>query len=334
MPYHSLRPLLSFVVLFSFYLHSQSMADVRRRGNAAVEDMKTSRTLAGTVYTRDGVPVPGAWVAIRDLQSGQVVFNGTTGPDGGFETLVETDRSFEVLARNGLDEDRTIAKGDDAMSLRMTLPARSGRNSGGGASVALADLKAPPKAMEALEKAKEALRKNDTGKAHQQLEKALKEYPDYPTALTLLALLEAPRDHAGAVMLARRAAALSPQDGFPRAILAGFLNDGRQPDEALKEADAAIANASQLWQGHFERARALAARGRLEEALTSAVRADELAQGRVLAARVARSRLLAGLGRQEEARESLNAFIRTAPDKASKERATAEALAINSFAKK
>jgi tetratricopeptide (TPR) repeat protein len=334
MPYLSLRPLLSAVLLISVSLSSQSIWDARHRGDFPSDSMHLRRTLAGGVYTTDGVPVPGAWITVRNLQSGEIVFTGTTAADGSFETTVDGSQSFEVQARSGIEENRMIAKGDDAMSLRMTLPIRSAPNSGSGASVSLLDLKAPSKAKQALEKAKEALRKNDGDKAHTQLEKALKEYPNYPTALTLLALLEAPKDHDAALTLARHATALSPQDGFPRAILAGFLNDGRQPDEALQEADAAIVNASQLWQGHFERARALAARGRLEEALTSAVRADELAQGRVLAARVARTRLLAALGRQEEARESLNAFIRSAPDKISKERATAEAMAIKSFAKK
>ena len=334
MPYLSLRPLLSAVFLINVSLCSQSILDVRHRSDIPSDSMNRTRTLAGAVYTTDGVPVPGAWITVRNLQSGEIVFTGTTAADGGFETTVDGSQSFEVQARSGIEENRMIAKGDDAMSLRMTLPVRSAPNSSAGASVSLLDLKAPSKAKQALEKAKEALRKNDGDKAHTQLEKALKEYPDYPTALTLLALLEATKDHDAALTLARHATALSPQDGFPRAILAGFLNDGRQPDEALKEADAAIANSSGQWQAHFERARALAARGKLEEALASAVRADELAQGHVLAVRVARTRLLAALGRQEEARESLNAFIQAAPDKATKERAKAEALTINSFAKK
>jgi tetratricopeptide (TPR) repeat protein len=334
MPYHFLRSLLATVFLFSLSLYSQSVSDVRGRGDITPDIMTRTRMLAGTVYTTDGVPVAGAWITVRNLRSGEVVFTGTTAADGGFETTVDGGQSFEVQARSGIEEDHTIARAEDAMALRMTLPVRSAPNSGGNASVSLGDLKAPPKAKQALEKAKEALRNNDGEKAHTQLEKALKEYRDYPTALTLLALVEAPKDHDGALALARRAAALSPQDGFPRAILAGFLNDSNEPDEALKEADAAIANASQLWQGHFERARALAARGRLEEALASAVRADALAQGRVLAARVGRTRLLAALGRHDEAIEGLNAFIQAAPDKATRDRAAAEAIAIKSFAKK
>lgn len=334
MPYFSLRPLLSFLSILTLSLSSQTIPDLHRRGGGTPDNLTRTRMLGGTLYTSDGVPVSGAWITIRNLQSGEIVFTGTTAADGGFETVVDGGQSFEVQARNGMDEDRTIVNSDNGMSLRMTLPVRGAQLSDGHASVSMADLKAPPKAKQAVEKSKEAIRKGDGEKARKELEKAMKEYPDYPTALTLLALLDAPTDHDGALALARRAAALAPQDAFPRATLAGFLNDSKQPEEALKEADAAIANAAQLWQGHFERARALAARGRLDEALTSATRADDLAQGRVLAVRVARTRLLAAMGRQEEARESLNAFIRSAPDKASKERATAEALGIKSFAKK
>jgi hypothetical protein len=332
MPYFSSRSLLFFVFLSNLYLHSQSMADVRRPGNAPFDNMNSMRALGGAVYTQDGVPVPGAWVTIRNIRSGEIVFNGTTSRDGGFETEVGNGQTYEVLARTGMHEDRAIARGDDATSLRMTLPVHSGHGSGG--SVAMADLKASPKAQEALAQAQQALTKNDREKAQKELEKALKEYPDYPRALALQALLQAPTDQNAALLLARRAAALSPQDGFPRAILAGFLNDSQQPDEALKEADAAIASASHLWQGHFERARALASNGRLEDALASATRADELAQGRISAVRVARTRLLAALGRTEEAGGLSSASVQKQEDKGKRDRTSSEAVGSRSFAKK
>jgi len=332
MPYFSPRSLLFLIFLSNLYLHSQPMPDVRRPGNAPFDKMNSMRALGGAVYTQDGVPVPGAWVTIRNIRSGEIVFNGTTTRDGGFETEVGNGQTYEVLARNGVHEDRAITRGDDATSLRMTLPMHSGHGSGG--SVAVADLKASPKAQEALSRAQQALARSDREKAHKELEKALKEYPDYPRALALMALVQAPTDQSGALLLARRAAALSPQDGFPRAILAGFLNDSQQPDEALKEADAAIASASHLWQGHFERARALASDGRLEDALASAIRADELAQGRISAVRVARTRLLLALGRNEEAGELSSASVPKQGDKGQRHQAVHESGPINNVAKK
>jgi tetratricopeptide (TPR) repeat protein len=136
------------------------------------------------------------------------------------------------------------------------------------------------------------------------------------------------------LLLAQRAAQLSPDRSYSRAVFAALLNDSQQSQVALEEADAAIKLAPAQWQGHFERARALAAMGRLQEALPCATRADELAQGNIVSVRVARSRLLAALGRQQEAQDQLNAFIQNSPDRASRERAAAEKVTIESLMKK
>jgi hypothetical protein len=336
MPHPSSRVVFSSFFLLTFtlsYLHAQSIADVSRRG-PVFDSKATVRTLAGAVYTRDGKPLPGAWVTIRNIQSGDMVFNGKTGADGAFEVPVTANATFEVVARQGTDEDRAIASADDTMALRMTLPVRAVNRGEPSDSVSMADLKAPPKAQQALDKGAKALVARDVSGARKYLEQAVEIYPDYPAALTLLALTRAKDDQAGALLLARRASQLSPERAFTRAVLAGVLNDSGQSQPALDEADAAIALSASLWQGHFERARALASLGHLDDALTSAIRADDLTQGHLLSVRVARSRLLAALGRTDEAQDQLNAFIQTAPDRASKERAAAEKLTINGFAKK
>jgi tetratricopeptide (TPR) repeat protein len=280
------------------------------------------------------VPLGGVWVTIRSLRTGAVVFSVNTAQDGSFDAPVTGNGSYEVVAQRGNDQDRAVADPESSMSLRLTLPTATAQRAEAGASVSVADLKAPRKAQQELEKATKALREKDTAGARKHVENAVQIYPDYPSALTFLALMQASDDRAAALLTARRAAELSPGRAFTRAVLAGILNDSGQPVSALEEANAAIAISSSQWQGHFERARALAKMGRLDEALTSAARADELVQGKVLSVSVARSRLLAALGRPDEARDRLNAFIQRAPDKDSKERATAEKLTINTFAKK
>lgn len=333
MPHRSSHSLFFVLVLtLPLFLHGQSIVDAKRSGSGT--DIPTRiHVITGAVYTSDGVPVPGAWVTVRSLRSGEIVFNGTSAADGGFEVAVDANSAFEVIARMGNAEDRAVDDGGSSMSLRMTLPMASARSDGKD-QVSIADLKAPRKAQEALEKATKALRTNDVAKARKELEEAVKLYPDYPAALPLLAVVRSHDDPAGALLLAQRATQLSPDNAFARAIFGGLLNDSGQSENALKEAEAAIKLAPTLWQGHFERARALAAVGRLQEALPSAIRADELAQGHVVSARVARSRLLAALGRQQEAQDQLNAFIQNSPDRASRERAAAEKVTIQSLMKK
>jgi tetratricopeptide (TPR) repeat protein len=336
MPHRSSRLIFSSFLFFIFtlsYSHAQSLADASRRGPIN-DSAVTARTLEGAVYTRDGKPLPGAWVTIRNLQSGDLVFNGKTSVDGAFAVPVAANSTFEVVARQGTDEDRAIARAEDTMSLRMTLPVRAVSRGEPADSISMADLKAPPKAQQALEKGAKALAEKDVTGARKHLEKAVEIYPDYPAALTLLSLTRAKEDPAAALLLARRASQLSPDRAFTRAVLAGLLNDSGQSQPALEEADAAIALSASQWQGHFERARALASLGHLDDALTSTIRADDLTQGHLLSVRIARSRLLAALGRPDEARDQLNAFIQAAPDQASKERAAAEKLTINGFAKK
>jgi tetratricopeptide (TPR) repeat protein len=331
MPYRSSHSLFFLFLAFTLSLHSQSIADARRSGSN-MDNMSRIRTIVGAVYTSDGVPVAGAWVTVRNLQSGEVVFTGQSASDGGFEVAVLANSMFEVVARLGNAEDRAVEEGETSMSLRMTLPLSSARPQGD--KVSVSDLKAPRKAQEALEKATKALRANDLAKARKELEEAVKLYPDYPAALPLLAVARSHDDPAGALLLAQRATQLSPDSAFARAIFGGLLNDSGQSANALEEAEAAIKFAPTLWQGHFERARSLAALGRLQEALPSAIRADELARGQVVSVRVARSRLLAALGRQQEAQDQLNAFIQNSPDRASRERAAAEKVTIQSLMKK
>jgi tetratricopeptide (TPR) repeat protein len=241
--------------------------------------------------------------------------------------------SFEVVIRNGMDEDRRIVQTDGPTSFVRVTFASSANDQSGGGSVAMADLRAPKKAQEAFAKGREAIMKHDLDRARKELEKALQVYPDYASALTLLAVVESTTTQlSNALTYAQRATELAPDSAFAHTVLASIFNVTGQFDPALKEADKGILLSPLAWQGHYERAQSLGAVRRYEEALISASRADELTQGKALQPRLLVCRILSRLGRDQEARNRMNAFIQSAPD--SRVRDLAKAEMVNGFVKK
>jgi tetratricopeptide (TPR) repeat protein len=331
MPYRTSRSLIILLLVVSLYLPAQQTFDPFN-GISSPENRGRQQSISGIVYDTSGNRVAGASIMIRDLNTGELVAQGVTGHDGAFMATVRAG-SFEITTSKDTEQERTIVRADQSAFLNITLKG-SQTATASNAAVSLVDLKAPQKAQDEFEKAQEAIGKKDLLKARKHLEAAIKRYPDYAAALALLAFATMPSDLASAQTMAARAVQLAPEVGFNHAMLAATRNASQQFASALPESEIAVTLSPQLWQGHFERARALAGVGRLEDALKSATRADELSGGRILVARIARSRLLAALGRQQEANDQLNAFIQTAPDRTTREQAAAEKLSIMSFVKK
>jgi hypothetical protein len=330
MPYRTSRSLFILLFAVSLYLPAQTIEPYNEISSP--EHVGRQQSISGVVYDTAGARIAGASITIRDLNTGELVAQGVTGHDGSFMAAVRAG-SFEIITSKDTEQERTIVRADQPAFLNITLKANQ-TAAASDAAVSLVDLKAPQKAQDEFGKAQAAISKKDLEKARKHLEAAIKRYPDYAAALALLAFTMMPRDLVNAQTMAARAVELAPEVGFNHAMLAATRNAAQQFASALPASETAVTLSPQLWQGHFERARALAGVGRLEDALKSATRADELTHGRVLVTRIARSRLLAALGRQQEANDQLNAFIETAPDRATREQAAAEKLSIMSFVKK
>jgi tetratricopeptide (TPR) repeat protein len=323
-------------VLLSFLLVSITTSAQRNRDaevGVAPDSAGNIHSISGSVHTSSGTPISDAFVMIRDMRTGRVVFSGTTGSDGGFDASGMDPGSFEVVIRNGMDEERRIVQTDGPTSFVRVTFASSANDQSGGGSVAMADLRAPKKAQDAFAKGREAIMKHDLDKARKELEKALQVYPDYASALTLLAVVESTTTQlSNALTYAQRATDLAPDSAFAHTVLASIFNVTGQFDPALKEADKGISLSPLAWQGHYERAQSLGAVRRYEEALISASRADELTQGKALQPRLLVCRILSRLGRDQEARNRMNAFIQSAPD--SRVRDLAKTEMVNGFVKK
>jgi tetratricopeptide (TPR) repeat protein len=322
------RALFLGLLFVSLNVSAQFNRENERFGSVS-DGFDNMRSISGSVNSGSGTPIAGASVTIRYLRTGMIVFSGTTANDGLFEVSGISEGTFDVVVRHGKDEDRHTVRTDGPASFVRVVFRDSGADESGD-SVALVDLRAPKKAQEALAKGRSAAVKLDLDNARKELEKALEIYPDYAGALTLLAVVTA--DPPKALMYAQRAAELAPESAFAHTVIASVLNRTGKFDPALKEADKAISLSPVAWQGHYERAQSLGAMGKMEEALASASRADELTRGQALQARVLLCRILSRLGREEEARTRLNAFIHSAPDQRTRDLAKAEM--VNGFVKK
>lgn len=331
------RAIFHAFLLLSFLLVSSNAFAQRNRDaepiGVAPDSVGNIHSISGSVHTSSGTPISDAFVTIRDMRTGRIVFSGITGSDGAFEAAGIDPGSFEVVIRNGIDEDRRIVQTDGPTSFIRVTFASSATNQSGGEPVAVADLRAPKKAQDAFAKGREAIMKHDVDKARKELEKALQIYPDYASALTLLAVVESTTPELpSALTYATRATELAPESSLAHTVLASIFNSSGQFSPALKEADKAISLSPLAWQGHYERAQSLGAVRRYEEALISASRADELTQGKALQPRLLVCRILSRLGRDEEARTRMNAFIQSAPDQRVRDLAKAEM--VNGFTKK
>jgi tetratricopeptide (TPR) repeat protein len=324
-----------FLLLSFLFVSFNTSAQRNRDGDfgAAADSPNRGQGISGTVHTSSGAPISNAFVMIRDMRTGRVVFSGITASDGAFEASGIDPGSYEVVIRNGMDEDRRIVQTDGPASFVRVTFASPGTDQSGGEPVAMADLRAPKKAQDAFAKGHQAIMKNEVDKARKELEKALQIYPDYASALTLLAVVESTTPElSSALTYAQRATELAPESSLSHTVLASIFNRSGQFNPALKEADKAISLAPLAWQGYFERAQSLGAVGRIEEALASASRADELTQGKALQPRLLVCRILARLGRDQEARTRMNAFIQSAQDQRVRDLAKAEM--VNGFTKK
>lgn len=111
--------------------------------------------------------------------------------------------------------------------------------------------------------------------------------------------------------LGRRAVALAPQSGAARLLLAQVALDRGRPVDALRLADGAV-DLPGAEAAPSVRARALAAAGRLEEAERVSAAAAAAERGGA-AARLGHARLLAWLGRREEAAEAARTLLAEDP---------------------
>lgn len=311
------------IILFtSFLLVAQSSLQPEM-GNAKVE---------GYVRSATGVPIANASILVRKLRTGDTLFAGMTASDGSFTAVGLPEGDYEVVASKGRLQSSAWVQTDS--TVQVTLDTPPGECTHGDHFVSVHDMRAPEIARKALEKGERALIKKDLVTAERELEKAIKQFPEYAEALTMLAAIEADRSPQRAQELAARAIAADPASALAHLVLAATLNDTHQLTDGLRQAEEAVRYAPTMWQAHFERGRSLAGMGQLSEALACMDRADELSGKQIYKLASVRSQLLAMLSRHAEARGALQQWLQSNPRSPERAQAQDALSALDKLAKK
>jgi len=315
---------LPIIILFISYLLVAQTNLQPEMGNAKVE---------GFVRSATGLPISNASIQVRKLRTGDTLYVGMTASDGSFTAVGLPEGDYELVVQKGTQQKVAFASTDG--SVRVTLDDQTARPVFPGAHTAsINELQAPDGAQDELMKGKRDFLKRDFAAAQKHFEKALKKYPQYAAAQTYLSAILAESEPQRAFQLATEATKNDPDNALAHILLAADLNNARQLEKGLAEAEVAVRLAPSVWQAHFERGRSLAGLGRLEEALDCMTRADGFSEHRLYKITSVRSRILGLLGRHEEAREVLTTWIGHNPQAPELAQAQAGLSALDKLAKK
>lgn len=281
------RALASSIVLTSclFFLvaaYAQDMGpdhrlmSLQNDSTSSLADDSTA-SVSGMVTTADNAPLRDARIEVRDISSGKAFAMGYTGPGGTFQVDHLPRGRYEVLATSGLSEAREqvhVQTLDVSVVLRMP---HIESNRGGSATVSVAQMRIPEKAMKALERARNAIAKNRQEEARKQLARAIEIAPAYADAYVVRGFMSftdgdlqtAGDDFASAIKY-------DSNNGMGYIAMGAFYNAKGQFDDAIRELERGMSLAPTAWQAYFEISKTQLAKGNFEEALRQVTKAEGL----------------------------------------------------------
>ncbi len=238
--------------------------------------------LGGAVRSVDGQPLAGVRVELLDRETSRPIASAYTFPNGSFELYNIPRGHYELVATLGLDQTRQridMQVSDNTLVLRLpNRVADSGSaNQPGRATVSVAELKVPKKAVQAYRKAEEALHNTNIQEAWKRVEQSLQIEPGYAPALTLRGILKMDENRAEEARedLER---AVRQDYGYAMGylVLGGVYNRLSRFDDALRVLPQGLTLSPNAWQGYFEMARALLGKGDYASAIRQATKALQL----------------------------------------------------------
>jgi len=270
--------------------------------------------LSGVVQTLDGRPIRDARVEVHDLMTGSLVASGYSLPNGTFSFNNVPGGSYEVRSMSRLQEvrERVDLTGIDQ---QVTLHLSEAANTGTGATVSVAEMRIPDKARKEYEKAEQAFAKQKLDEARARCAKALALVPTYSRALTLSALFDLSDNKLeDAAQKAEQAIKSDVGYGMGYVVLASIYNSLKRYDDAARTLEHGIPLAANLWQAHFEMAKALLGKGDFQRALASADLALRSAPAEYAAVHLVRAHALLGLKSYPLAMAELERYIGADPN--------------------
>ncbi len=275
-------------------------------------------TLSGSVATRDGHAVRDARVEVRPFGNGLAVASGYTMPNGTFEFNNLPRGIYEVVVVAGIREarERVELYQPDAQ-VRLTLPGETDDRDplAGNSTISVARMKVPDKARKLYSKAEEAFQKQKASQAREQVDKALKEYPNYAQALCLRGILNLQEDNVDQARTDLEAAIQA--DGsyaMGYIVLGATYNVARRYDDAVRSLERGIALMPNSWQAYFEMSKAMLAQGNYPAAVRQITKAAEIGPANYAAIHLVKAHALLGLKDYPQAIIELEQFLGTDPN--------------------
>lgn len=180
-----------------------------------------------------------------------------------------------------------------------------------GGPVSVVRLRVPAKVRNIFEKATKPFQKHKYAEARKMLNEALKRYPDFPEALTLLAYIQLDlQEWQSAEQNLQAALRVDPKYGLALLVLSDLYNRERRFDDALTMSQRATALVSD-WSAKYETIRALMGKRQFAAALQESDAALRTNPGTLL--HIAKAHALIGLKRYGEAAVELQTYLHCQP---------------------
>lgn len=313
------RPNVVFPLLFLLlFLPSGDLAAQRppRPETDTGEREPSATNVIVRVRTVRGTPLMGG--AIVRLMSRVGVFDQTTSTaDGGeavFTNVLVGNYIAEVSALGYLKAQEDIlvhmAANNVTVVVNLVPEPEPGTRPGPNVIPVLA-----PKAQAEIDKALEAMRKDDLPEARKRLEKVQKMAPGHPDVYYLLGMLFLQMsDPAPAKANFEKATAIMPTHARALAALGDVYTRENNYPAAIRALEKSLEGDPDVWQTQGLLAQALHHEKLYERAKLHAARAVELSRGKSPEVQLLLAQCLLALGQKEQARPHLEAFLKEAPN--------------------
>ena len=254
----------------SFLTAQQSLTNA----NAIAENC----AVAGKVLSADGHPASGIHVELDEVSTALPVTSTYTEKDGSFEIYNIPRGNYEVVAESESAEvSDQVSLENSRPSLELHLPRNANPPSLSPSTVSVIQMLVPEKAQKLYTKAQQEFAKRRYSQAKAIVEQALIIEPEFPSALTLLGLIDlGSPDLSAAQRSLEHATKLDVGNAAAFIGLAAVYNHQGRFDDALNASSRGLSLAPNAWQAYMEMAKASVAKQMYQNALHLLRRAETL----------------------------------------------------------
>lgn len=260
-----------------------------------------------------GRPLTGISVEVRNPQTHAVINSAFTGPNGEVKFNGLSPGRYEITVAGGILPPRRevqVEGGDIQGVLELPLSQSKVHE-----TISVGELTVPRQAKDALNAAAEAWQKQDWKKARAQAMRALALHPKYAAALSMLGFLDLREGNwEQACTNVKGALESDPNSALAYLTLGAAYNSMKRFEAALEALSVFPSVSADTWQVHYELARSYIGLRKYELGLLEINSSQKLTKQDPAVLHLGKAHALAGLHRDSEAMEELEALLRKQPN--------------------